>query len=214
MCLSLYMSPESINPMKKLNMPNLYSDYIGAIVSESIQPKKDLVPFIKKYLFFQNNNVTNKVQLKLISNAQLEMHICYDTSCFLINEGKKEFKYDAFISGIFDLQKPLYYKPMANSGSFKCVTIAFTFSGVYQLLGLDLNSLTNTMVDVQTIFGRHATELLNKMEETSSIDQKVELLNGFFMDRLNEQKKKLLLNIYCSYMIQLLEIKDVARLMA
>ena len=208
------MSPESINPMKKLNMPNLYSDYIGAIVSESIQPKKDLVPFIKKYLFFQNNNVTNKVQLKLISNAQLEMHICYDTSRFLINEGKKEIKYDAFISGIFDLQKPLYYKPMANSGSFKCVTIAFTFSGVYQLLGLDLNSLTNTMVDVQTIFGRHANELLNKMEETSSIDQKVELLNGFFMDRLNEQKKKLLLNIYCSYMIQLLEIKDVARLMA
>jgi len=200
--------------MKELNMPNLYSDYIGTIISESIQPQNDLVPYIKKYLFFKNNNVTNRVQFKIISNAQLEMNICYDTSCFLIDEGEKEFKYSAFVSGIFDLQKPLYYKPIAKSGLFKCVTIAFTFSGVYQLLGLDLNSLTNTMVDVQTIFGKHANELIHKMEESSSVSGKVEILNGFFIDRLTNQKKKLLPNIYCRYMIQLLEITDVVQLMA
>lgn len=193
-------------------MPNLYSDYIGAIVSESIQPQKDLVPYIKKYLFFKNNNVTNRVQLKLISNAQLEMHICYDTSYFLISEGEKEFRFNAFISGIYNFENIIHYKPITHSDFFKCVTINFTFSGVYQLLGLDLNSLTNKIVDIETVFGRHATVLLQKMEETSSIHEKVELLNCFFRDRLNDQKKKPLPNIYFSYMIQLLKMTDVVQL--
>lgn len=175
---------------KVLKLKSCYFRYIGMIESTTSFPPPELTPYIEKYVFYENANITNDVHLKMFSNGKIEMFIQYNDSHILITNGKKEISLNNFISGIFALTNTIRIRLKTKKSCFKGIIITFSFLGIIQLLNFQLISFTNKIVLLESIFGEKGKIMVEKISMADSNQERENILNKFFLILLYKIEKK------------------------
>jgi len=172
-------------------MKNPYVRLTGKMKSFVSKPDSKLTPYIEKYVFYENENITNNVYPFLISNGKVELFIYYNNSHVSIINHTKEIKRNNFIFGISQLTNPLKIKLISESDCFKGISITFSLQGVYQILNLHLKTITNRIVSLETIFGKNGKRLVNDIWKARCNKERENILNQFFMVMLNKKKLRI-----------------------
>lgn len=96
------------------------------------------------------------------------------------------------------LKHKVYYVGQAVSPSYlfsssmrmNLIAVNFTPTGLYQLTGIDLNHLTDKILDAQVIFGNEINELYDKIMHSKSLDKAIGLIEYFLIHKARSIKKK------------------------
>jgi AraC-like DNA-binding protein len=171
-------------------MTNPYLTYFGKMKYRIFYPEPELSSFIEKYVFYENNHITNDVCLKSNSSGSVELFIHYNESyIYIFHEGEKIIL-DNFFVGLHKLGNSFYIMPISKKESFKAISISFTFEGVYYLLKSDIKYFTDKIVNIETILGEKSKLLIDSMSESKSDAERVNFLNQYFIAFLNTAPQK------------------------
>ena len=141
-----------------------------------ILPSKELLPFIKHYLFLENEGKSIK-KLRLFSDGNTG--IVFSFRGHLIADAPSNTPLNtlpnAFVYGQISAFKDLYL-----AGETALIIVVFQPSGVHQLLGIPADELRDTIVSTEDVFGLQALELQEKLLGKNDCQNKPTLLNAFF----------------------------------
>ncbi len=180
---------ENNSNTSKLNLEfnNSYVRYLGLMKSGVSYPIPELTPYIEKYVFYENVNITNDVYLKTVSSGKVELFIHYNESYIFIVNGKKEIKLNNFITGISELSKSMKLRPVSENGCFKGISVSFSFQGVLQFFDLQIKRITNRIINLETILGENAKQLVDNISKAECNKERENILNSFFILFLNNK---------------------------
>ena len=172
-------------------MTNWYEVYFKKTRTQALLPPVMLRPFIRKYLIYENREGQRIDRpLRVLPNGSAEMFL-HLKGCRVYVMGKQGSQsMSCFTAGIFDLNNPLQVDFYSPSRIFKGISITFTPRGVSRLLGIDMSSLTNKILKLDDVLGLSTGQLMEKMENDTSDDQRICSLNSFFRQRLHNGEQR------------------------
>lgn len=151
-----------------------------------IAPTKELSPYIKHYLFLENEG-TLLQKLRLFSDGNTGIVITIRGNFISNTYGTKTLNYpNSFLYGQISTFKDLY---LAEKTSI--IIVVFQPYGFNHLLGIPANEIREGIIATEDIFGNKHSLLYEKLSERSCLKTKIQILNAFFID---QAAKKLLSN--------------------
>ncbi|WP_312398637.1 DUF6597 domain-containing transcriptional factor [Sphingobacterium sp.] len=118
-----------------------------------ILPPKELLPYIKHYLFLESNGDHHKT-LRLFSDGNTGM-------VFLLTKGSLSFNQHlphSFLNGQIS-----HFQDLALVQQTSFIIIVFQPDGLYKLLGISAHELRDQIITPQDIFGQTATLLYDNL---------------------------------------------------
>lgn len=141
-----------------------------------VLPPKELSPYIKHYLFLENNgNDTQKLRLFSDGNTGVVFSLKSKLISGFSNYETQNYLPSSFIYGQLNSFKDIY-----SGSEMSIVIVVFQPNGINQLLGITSSELRDTIITIDEIFGLEGIELQEKLSEQSTIQEKLSLLNHFF----------------------------------
>jgi hypothetical protein len=143
-----------------------------------ILPPKELLPFIKHYLFLESKG-NDLTKLRLFSDGNTGIVFSFKSELLgsFASNGQQGSLPDSFLYGQISSFKDVYLLQEAD-----LVIVVFQPSGINQLLSIPAGELKDNIVSTEYLLGRQSKELYEKLAETTSIHEKLQLLNQFFME--------------------------------
>ncbi|MBS1600257.1 MAG: AraC family transcriptional regulator [Bacteroidetes bacterium] len=152
-----------------------------------VAPSKELLPFIKHYLFLETSGSGIK-KLRLFSDGNTG--IVFSPGKNLTIDNKKnihsEYLPSSFLYGQITEFKDLY---VANKTML--IIVVFQPAGINKLLGLPAHELRNLFIGIEDILGKKGLELAEIIFETTSAQSKVNILNSFFAGLISDKKNSI-----------------------
>ena len=136
------------------------------------------------------------IPFRALPNGSAELFIHLNGARVRFLEKNQRHEHAHFVAGVFDMGYPLKLEMTRNGQSFKGICITFTPSGVPRLLGITLSALTNRIVDLHTLWGPRAGSLSEQLEEASTDEQRISLLNSFFLEACRRENGQPLQEIH------------------
>ncbi len=145
-----------------------------------VLPHKDLLPFIKHYIFLECSSAGTK-KLRLFS----------DGNTGIVFSLQKKLQCN-FIKSIFfeDLPNPVLYgqltdfKEVQLVGDSSLVIVVFQPAGLHNILGIPATELQDMIIGLEDLLGRKGRSVYEQLVESSGITTKLALLNNFFKSLL------------------------------
>jgi AraC-like DNA-binding protein len=143
-----------------------------------ILPSKELMPFIKHYLFLESESKSIK-KLRLFSDGNMGMVFSLKNSliCTIQNNKLSAYLPASFVYGQISKFKDLL---LINEASL--IIVVFQPAGINQLMGLSAAELKDNIIRTEELFGCKVISLQEKLFEQISLKDKVEKLNAFFIE--------------------------------
>ena len=141
-----------------------------------VLPSKELLPYIKHYLFLESEGHSIK-KLRLFSDGNTGMVFCFKGSLISGVQDINSLNYlpDSFIYGQISEFKDLY---LVNEASL--IIVVFQPDGINRLLGISANEIRDKIISTEDIFGRQGLILHEKLFDQPNLEDKLYLLNTFF----------------------------------
>jgi len=146
-------------------------------VAMQVPPTKDLSHFIKHYLFLESDGHAVK-KLRLFSDGNTGMVFCFKNRLISRVDDTDQLNNlpDSFVYGQIAGFKDLY---LANEASL--IIIVFNPDGIYRLLGIFANEIRDRIICTGDLFGIRGTQLHDQLAEQPGVEEKISLLNAFFL---------------------------------
>jgi AraC-like DNA-binding protein len=146
-------------------------------------PPKELLPFIKHYLFLESKG-NDLTKLRLFSDGNTGIVFSFKSNLLgsPANDGEQSSLPDSFLYGQISTFKDVYLLQEAN-----LIIVVFQPSGINQLLGIPAGELRNTIISTEYVLGKRGAELYEKLAEKPAVRDKLELLNHFFTDLVSKR---------------------------
>ena len=161
---------------------------MGEMKTIVLEPQTELIPYIEKYVDFNNENLRKDAYHQIICKGKLELFICFDDIYVSVNNGARESILSNFFVGISKLNNSLKIKPLSERDCFKGISITFSTEGVHRLLGLQLKSFANSVVCMDTILGKIGKQLVESILKSTCLKERGNILNQFFIMLLDKKK--------------------------
>ncbi len=187
-----------------------YKEYIGEMELEMSFPVQELTPYIEKYVFYKNCNISNDVTLDVFSNGKIEIFIHYNDSYLLISNKQKKVYLSSFVAGISGMENSLNITPVTTGDSFNGIKVTFSIQGVSHFIDLPVKYLFNRVLFLESVFGDFGRQLVERISKTVINLERIAILNDFFL-MLFDKKKKQLPVAYTCYMIEFMSIMVVVQ---
>lgn len=146
-------------------------------------PSKELLPFIKHYLFLDCKS-TGISKLRLFSDGNTGMVFSFNGN--LITDIQKNNRIDclptSFVYGQISAFKNLYSEKNAS-----LIIVVFQPNGINRLLGIPANELKERIICTGDLFGRQGLILQEKLYEQVDLEAKSNLLDTFFLTLSSKQ---------------------------
>ena len=141
-----------------------------------ILPSKELLPYIKHYLFLESALGGIK-KVRLFSDGNTGMVFSFTRNLIADVQNNKQSAYlpGSFVYGQISAFKDLY---LVNGASL--VIVVFHPSAINRLSGIPAVELRDNIIGTEELFGRQGLSLQNKLFEQKGISDKVNVLNTFF----------------------------------
>jgi AraC-like DNA-binding protein len=142
-----------------------------------ILPSKELLPFIKHYLFLKSEGNTIK-KLRLFSDGNTAMVFSFGSKLIsnIQNNDRLDYLPSSFIYGQLSDFKDLY---LVNEADL--VAVVFQPAGLNQILGLPVNEFRDKIICAEDVFGQRGLSLYRRLFEHSNLKDKVKMLDTFFI---------------------------------
>jgi AraC-like DNA-binding protein len=156
---------------------SLFKRWINRIAMQ-ILPSKELLPFIKHYLFLESEG-ENVKKLRLFSDGNTGMVFSFNSRFIQNSPDNKRLDYlpNAFVYGQISAFKDLYLEKNAT-----LIVIVFQPFGINRLLGISANEFKDKIIPVEEIFGKQGLFLQEQLYELVSFEDKLKTLNRFFLE--------------------------------
>ena len=148
-----------------------------------ILPTKELLPFIKHYLFLESKGNDLK-RLRLFSDGN--MGIVFSFKSNLLN-GSDNVGQLEFLPGSFLYGQISEFKNVCLVNETDLVIVVFQPAGINQLMGIPAYELRDNIIRTEYIFDKQAQELYEKLAEQFTIQDKLKLLNTFFFKPIGKK---------------------------
>ena len=141
-----------------------------------VLPSKELSPYIKHYLFLESEGDSIK-KLRLFSDGNTGMVFCFKGSLISgVQDNNLSYLPCSFIYGQISEFKDLY---LANETSL--LIVVFQPDGINRLLGISANEIRDKIIRTEDIFGLPGLMLYEKLVGEPNTEDKLYLLNTFFL---------------------------------
>jgi AraC-like DNA-binding protein len=151
-----------------------------------ILPSKELIPFIKHYLFLESSGVDIK-QLRLFSDGNTGIVFSLENHLSL---GQKDNLPLESLPNSFLYGQITEFKDIFLLHDTRLIIVVFQPDGIHKLLGLPANELQNLIVRTEDIFGPDGLRLAERLFEKNTTEEKIRTLNGFFVELIVRQTLK------------------------
>jgi AraC-like DNA-binding protein len=151
-----------------------------------ILPSKELIPFIKHYLFLESSGVDIK-QLRLFSDGNTGIVFSLENHLSL---GQKDNLPLESLPNSFLYGQITEFKDIFLLHDTRLIIVVFQPDGIHKLLGLSANELQNLIVRTEDIFGPDGLRLAERLFEKNTTEEKIRILNGFFVELIVRQTLK------------------------
>jgi AraC-like DNA-binding protein len=143
-----------------------------------ILPSKELLPYIKHYLFLESpgNNIK---KMRLFTDGNTGIVFCLNERIFSIESSG--FLPHSFIYGQISKFKDLY---LMNEATF--IIVVFQPDGLYKLLGISAHELKEKIISAGDIFGSNGLMLHNKLIILHNLEDRLNALNRFFYESITK----------------------------
>lgn len=136
---------------------------------------KDLVPYIKHYLFLDNpETALQKFRLFSDGNTGLVFSVKSKLISGINKYDAKEYLPASFLYGQLNGFKDLY-----SDNEITLIIVVFQPNGIHQLLGIPANEFHDAIIPVEDIFNEKIAMLQENLFEQNN-QTRIELLNHFF----------------------------------
>ena len=142
-----------------------------------ILPPKELLPFIKHYLFLESKGNDSK-RLRLFSDGNTGIVFSFKSNLIggLANNGEQNTLPNSFLYGQISA-----FKDVCLLAEADLVIVVFQPSGINQLLGIPAGELRDNIINTEYLLGKRGIELYEKLAEKPTVQDKLQLLNLFFI---------------------------------
>lgn len=142
-----------------------------------VLPSKELLPYIKHYLFLESEGHSIK-KLRLFSDGNTGMVFCFKDSLISHVQNSNSLTYlpNSFIYGQISEFKDLY---LVNEASL--IIVVFQPYGINRLLGISANEVRDKIISTEDIFGAQGLLLHENLFDQLNLEDKLHLLNTFFL---------------------------------
>lgn len=143
-----------------------------------ILPSKELMPFIKHFLFLESEGKSIK-KLRLFSDGNTGMVFSFKSNLIFTIQNNEMSGYlpASFIYGQISEFKDLY---LVNEASL--IIVVFQPAGINQLMGISAAELRDNIIRTEDLFGWKGLDLWEKLSAPGSFQDKLKTLNAFFIE--------------------------------
>lgn len=143
-----------------------------------ILPSKELLPFIKHYLFLESEGKKTIKHLRLFSDGTTGMAFSFKSNLIsnIQNNELPEYLPASFVYGQISEFKNLY---LVNDASL--IIVVFQPAAINKLIGISAAELRDNIIKTEDLFGWQGLNLQAKLFEQGNIRDKLKLLNRFFI---------------------------------
>jgi AraC-like DNA-binding protein len=145
-----------------------------------ILPAKELLPFIRHYLFLESKGNDLK-KLRLFSDGN--MGIVFSFKSNLLNDSDEAGQLE-FLPGSFLYGQISEFKDVCLRYETDLIIVVFQPTGINQLMGISADELRDKIIRTEYIFNKQGQELYEKLAEKIAIQNKLRLLNIFFLEQM------------------------------
>jgi AraC-like DNA-binding protein len=145
-----------------------------------ILPAKELLPFIRHYLFLESKGNDLK-KLRLFSDGN--MGIVFSFKSNLLNDSDEAGQLE-FLPGSFLYGQISEFKDVCLRYETDLIIVVFQPTGINQLMGISADELRDKIIRTEYIFNKQGQELYEKLTEKIAIQNKLRLLNIFFLEQM------------------------------
>jgi len=137
-----------------------------------ILPSKELLPYIKHYLFLESAADSQKT-LRLFSDGNTGI-------VFLLNQGRLSINQSDHLPQSFLYGQISHFKDLCLIERISFIIVVFQPDGLYKLLGVPAYELKDQIIGLQDIFGQSAERLYDQLMYRNHPTVKLNALNTFF----------------------------------
>ncbi len=149
-----------------------------------VAPHPLLSPYVAKIWVFESSGRLPAQERKLIvPNAHLKLTLCYRNG-ISARVGDNPFlqrENELSLTGLIDAPVTLDPHEDAQTGT---IIIEFYPLGAYRLFRLAYDEVKNRITDLHDLIGKETKELASRLAEAVKVDQKLQLLQEFLLQRL------------------------------
>lgn|GEM_PF-157754 len=145
-----------------------------------ILPPKELLPYIKHYLFLESTTAHQKT-LRLFSDGNTGM-------VFLLHQGCLSVNHSHYLPSSFLYGQISHFQDLVLAERTSFIIIVFQPNGLYQLLNISARELRDQIVDTRDVFGQSATRLHEALMQCGQSTDKIQTLNTFFYELMSQRK--------------------------
>jgi len=143
-----------------------------------VLPSKELMPFIKHYLFLESERNSIK-KFRLFSDGHTGMVFSFKGNLIsnIQNKALLDYLPASFVYGQISEFKDLY---LATDASL--VIVVFQPAGLNQLMGIPAAELRDNIIGTEYLFGWQGLNLQAKLFEQNNFQDQIRILNAFFIE--------------------------------
>jgi AraC-like DNA-binding protein len=150
-----------------------------------VSPSKELSPYIKHYLFLDNQE-TAVQKLRLFSDGNTGVVFSFKSKLIadITNYEVKNYLPNSFLYGQLNGFKDIY-----SNDEITLIIVVFQPSGIHQLLGIPANEFLDSIISIEDVFGENGLILQEKLSEQNNNQTRIELLNHFFSNLISKKSE-------------------------
>jgi len=151
-----------------------------------ILPSKELLPFIKHYLFLESRS-SNIKKLRLFSDGNTGIVFSPNNNLTL---GQKDNFLSERLPNSFLYGQITEFKDIFLLNHAILIIVVFQPNGINKLLGIPANEIQDLIIRTEDIFGKDGLQLAERLFDENTAEEKIRILNAFFIELFLRQTLK------------------------
>ena len=161
-----------------------------------IEPHFLLKKYIEKMWFFESSGKMPSEDMKLIvPNGNIKLTVSYQNGIVAAMNGKTftSKEHDITLTGLIDVPVQL---DVQEDVATETIGIDFSPQGAYRFFHFTLNDIQNQIYSLSDVLGNIGKQLVVQIENASSVQERINLLQQFLLKQLSLNKEDLVFD-YC-----------------
>lgn len=161
-----------------------------------IEPHFLLRTYIEKMWLFKSSGKMPADDMKLVvPNGNIKLTVSYQNGIVAAVNGKPfaSKEHDITLTGMMDVPVIL---DVENDTATETIGLELTPKGAYRFFHFSLNDIQNKIYSLSDVLGNIGKQLVEQMNNTTSVQQKITLLQRFLLKQLSLHQEDLIFE-YC-----------------
>ncbi len=167
-----------------------YESYVARTVAVTYRPRAELRPYVASYTLWRSQTATFPCDyVHIVPNGFLELFFFLgDGGVLLGDDPSRDRCLPCVVKRIGNIRATMDARLLHSIGNDRGLSIKLTPDGAAIFLGANPSSLKADIGDLEQLWGNRCRELLSRLHEAWSDERRVDICDGFFLDKLHHRR--------------------------